>query len=141
MKYSAIRGNNIKIHTILAAIVGGTGMIYIGLNSDNKLVILVGVILFATLLIKRPVEVTEEGLVQITNFRLFKNTEVWKFDEMDEIDWMYDDEIKETKIYFIKIGMPKMYCFKPQDAEAILKLAEVKNKDLIIKEVNKSDFE
>lgn len=141
MKYSAIRGNNIQIHTIIAAVVGGAGMIYIGLNSDNKLAILVGVILFATLLIRRPVEVTEEGLVQITDFRLFMNKEVWKFNQMNEIHWMYEDEIKEIKIYFEKMGIPKMYRFKLQDAEAILKLAADKNKNLVIKEVKKSDLE
>lgn len=141
MKYYATRGNDIKKHTIIAAIVGGFLLLYIAITTKAPLIGIISIVDFATLLIRRPVFVTEEGLNQLTDFRIFKSNEFWEFSEMTEINYIESQNEEEINMYFEKKSMPKMFPFKKEDAKAILLYIEENYPNIVVNTVDESEEE
>ena len=97
----------------------------------------IGVVLFAAVMLKKRVFVTEAGVETEIDMIVFNHIELWPFEEIKEIDKELSPDGTRMGLHFVKDVMAKRLVFSLDEYEDVIALAKENNPNIIIGEYNK----
>lgn len=84
-RYEVIDERKLRKSTRIAGFAAGIFLILLGVWIHSIYTSLVGAIIFAAVLLRKDMAFTEEGFETVYDFIVFKNTNIWRYEEISNI--------------------------------------------------------
>lgn len=135
-RYEVINDRKMRQSTRIAAFAASIALVLLGVGIHSLYTSLVGIIIFAAVIFRKDMAFTEEGFETTFDFILFKNRNIWRYEELSHI---HRDPAPNPEYMGLLIqrdmAFRRAIVYKRQ-AEAVIELALEKNPKIYVGDVD-----
>ena len=135
-EYIPIDAKPMKKSTKIAALTAGIICVAVSIYIKSIYTALVGIIILAAMVLNKKIAVTERGIEITYDMVLFGRTDLWSFDEIQEIHKELSPDRKKYALHILKDVMSRRLVFLISDAEKVIELALEKKPAIHVSDVD-----